>query len=67
MNQQERFLHNLYVRARNLNTFLMSILLPFPTDLLTCRRRQPMDIPYLALGIGFFALCWGFVALCERL
>jgi hypothetical protein len=26
-----------------------------------------MDIVALLLAFGFFAACWGFVALCERL
>jgi len=26
-----------------------------------------MDIMHIAVGLFFFALCWGFVALCERL
>jgi len=26
-----------------------------------------MDMLYIALGVCFFALCWGFVTLCERL
>jgi hypothetical protein len=34
---------------------------------MTCMRRQAMDIPYIALGVCFFALCWGLIALCERL
>ena len=34
---------------------------------MTCMRRQPMDILYIALGLCFFALCWGFLSLCERL
>jgi hypothetical protein len=30
-------------------------------------RRKPMDILYIALGLLFFALCWGLLTLCERL
>jgi hypothetical protein len=30
-------------------------------------RRPSMDMLYIALGLGFFALCWGFLTLCERL
>jgi len=26
-----------------------------------------MDVLYLAVTIGFFALSWGFIALCEKL
>jgi len=26
-----------------------------------------MDILYIAVGLLFFALCWGFLELCERL
>jgi hypothetical protein len=26
-----------------------------------------MDVMYIGVGLLFFALCWGFLALCERL
>jgi len=26
-----------------------------------------MDIVYIGVGLLFFALCWGFLTLCERL
>jgi hypothetical protein len=41
-------------------------------DLLTNRtstvlsRRTAMDALYVGLAVGFFALCWAFVILCER-
>ena len=25
-----------------------------------------LDLPYLALAVGFFAVTWGLVKLCER-
>jgi hypothetical protein len=30
-------------------------------------RRMPMDIVSLVLVAAFFALSWGFLALCDRL
>jgi hypothetical protein len=29
-------------------------------------RSEPMDLIYVALGVGFFAVTWLFVKLCER-
>jgi hypothetical protein len=31
------------------------------------RRDSFMDVLMIALVVGFFALSWGFVVLCERL
>ncbi len=31
------------------------------------RRNIVMDILYLGLALGFFALSWALVVLCERL
>lgn len=33
----------------------------------TSRQGRQMDLVYVALTIGFFALSWGLVKLCERL
>jgi hypothetical protein len=29
-------------------------------------KERAMDLVYLGLAIGFFALTWGLVKLCER-
>jgi hypothetical protein len=31
------------------------------------RRRSGMDVVYLGIAVGFFALSWAFVVLCDRL
>jgi len=31
------------------------------------RRVKAMDVLYLALAAGFFALSWAFIVACERL
>jgi hypothetical protein len=30
-------------------------------------RRNAMDVLYLGLAVGFFALSWAFIEACERL
>jgi hypothetical protein len=31
-----------------------------------CRRDVMADLWYVGLAVGFFALTWAFVVLCER-
>ena len=31
------------------------------------RREIMLDIAFLALGLGWFAICLGYAAACERL
>jgi hypothetical protein len=30
-------------------------------------ERNEMDLVYIGLALGFFALSWGFIVACERL
>jgi len=40
----------------------------FPYEAHECAGRDvPMDVLYLGLTVGFFALSWAFIVACERL
>ena len=72
-------LGNLYAIPPNLNPFLMSLSLCFPSAVVDIKKALDLergtqgtiggfvDIVYVGVGLIFFALSWGLVVLCEHL